>query len=78
MKKQLMLGAAMLVALGVSAQNPAETEIKETIVTEKVPSGSVFSGARDNWFVSAGAGPQVFFGDHDRQRKFGQRISPAP
>lgn len=31
----------------------------------------------NNCFVSVGAGPQVYFGDHDRQRKFGERISPA-
>ena len=30
-----------------------------------------------NWFISVGAGPQVLFSDHDRQMKFGERISPA-
>ena len=30
-----------------------------------------------NWFISVGAGGQVYFGDHDRQAKFGDRLSPA-
>lgn len=32
---------------------------------------------RSNWFISVGGGVQVFMGDHDRQRSFGQRLSPA-
>lgn len=31
----------------------------------------------DNWFISVGAGGQVYFGDHDKQVGFGDRISPA-
>lgn len=30
-----------------------------------------------NWFVSAAAGGQVYFGDHDKQASFGTRLSPA-
>lgn len=30
-----------------------------------------------NWFISAGGGAQVYFGDHDRQCDFGDRIAPA-
>ena len=33
--------------------------------------------AKANWFVSAGFGGQVYFGDHDSQAEFGKRISPA-
>lgn len=29
-----------------------------------------------NWFISAGAGIQVFFGDHDKQMDFVDRITP--
>lgn len=32
---------------------------------------------RNNWFVSASAGPQILFSDHDKQINFGRRISPA-
>lgn len=31
----------------------------------------------DNWFVSAGFGGQVLFGNHDKQVKFFDRIAPA-
>ena len=31
----------------------------------------------NNWFISVGAGGNVYFGDHDKQAKFGKRISPA-
>ena len=30
----------------------------------------------DNWFVGLQAGAQLYFGDHDKQAKFGDRISP--
>lgn len=30
-----------------------------------------------NWYISVGAGGQVYFGDHDKQVDFGKRISPA-
>lgn len=69
-----MTGVALAVALSVSAQDA------ETVTTfEKVESmsSSAATGGRYNWFIQAGAGPQVFFGDHDRQRKFTERISPA-
>lgn len=31
----------------------------------------------DNWFISAGAGAQIYFGDHDKQQSFGKRLAPA-
>ncbi|TDS13805.1 OmpA family protein [Sphingobacterium paludis] len=30
-----------------------------------------------NWFIGAGAGAQLFYGDHNKQMKFGDRIVPA-
>ncbi|SEF76388.1 hypothetical protein [Sphingobacterium lactis] len=29
-----------------------------------------------HWFVGAGAGAQIFFGDHDKQLDFGDRLTP--
>lgn len=29
-----------------------------------------------NWFIGAGVGAQMYFGDHDRQMRFGDRITP--
>ncbi len=35
------------------------------------------SSFKGNWFVSVGGGAQMYFGDHDRQAQFGERLSPA-
>lgn len=43
-------------------------------------SGVCVSGKGDfwsNWFVSAGFGGQVYFGDHNRQVSLGDRLSPS-
>lgn len=31
----------------------------------------------DNWFLNAGAGAQLYFGDHDKQMKFSERLTPS-
>lgn len=35
------------------------------------------SGFRENWFVGAGFGAQFFYGDHNRQMYFWDRVVPA-
>jgi len=30
----------------------------------------------DNWYIGAGGGALIFFGDHNKQQKFGERLSP--
>lgn len=35
------------------------------------------NGFWSNWFISAGAGGQIYFGDHDKQASFGNRVAPA-
>ena len=61
--KQKMFFAALL--LWVASSISAQTESSST------------DNVRNNWFVSAAAGPQVLFSDHDKQLDFGNRISPA-
>ncbi len=61
---------ALALAGSVMAQEVSETVTRAT-VEENGP-----AAAKSNWFISVGTGPQVYFGDHDRQRKFGERISP--
>ena len=56
-----------LAAVSVHAQTESDsTEVRTN--NEEV---------RNNWFVSASAGPQILFSDHDKQINFGRRISPA-
>lgn len=75
MKKYLLTMIAATAAMGMSAQEEAGVAAAEETYTETVT--SIAPDFRSNWFVSLGAGGQVFFGDHDRQAKFGDRISPA-
>ena len=79
MIKKTIFTAAMVLAGGCAF---AQTEQSNSDFTEtveystdkyKVETNRFWS----NWFISAGAGGQVYFGDHDRQRKFGERIAPA-
>lgn len=73
MNKFLSFLSLAILTLPATAQEVTETKLIEEEATDSY----VVSSTRSNWFVSAGAGPQVFFGDHDRQRRFGERISPA-
>lgn len=77
-KKTILAAMAFMVAFPVLAQETGNNgDITETVEYSndkyKVETNRFWS----NWFISAGAGGQVLFGDHDRQRKFGERIAPA-
>lgn len=76
MKKYLLTAVAVMTATGVWAQDSETVVLSDGEVTEVLVE-QIHPSARSNWFLSIGAGPQVFFGDHDRQAKFGDRISPA-
>lgn len=73
MKKYVLAVFAAVAAFSLSAQTVTE-EVTEVITESVVETGA---GAGRCWFVSAGAGAQIFFGDHDRQLKVGDRLSPA-
>lgn len=78
MNKKILLTALAFVAVG-SIQAQSEFKADTTVNVEyskdkyKVETNRFWS----NWVISAGGGVQVFFGDHDKQLPFGQRISPA-
>lgn len=63
MKKLLIVSALCALVMFPSAAQEENSQKNES--------------AKSNWFVSAGFGGQVYFGDHDRQVDFGKRISPA-
>ena len=81
MNKKCFLAAAVLAVAGPVCAQDANTVNSEgyTETVEysndkyKVETNRFWS----NWFISVGAGPQVLFSDHDKQMKFGERISPA-
>lgn len=68
--KRIILAVFALLALGANAMNPVERqEVKAT----QADSASF----EPRWFVSIASGPQIGFGDHNKQVPFGERISPA-
>lgn len=74
--KKLILSIAL--AAGVSpllAQTSADTEelVEYSDNKYKVETNTFWH----NWFISVGAGGQVYFGDHDKRAGFGDRIAPA-
>lgn len=78
-----MIKRTFIAVLSFMAVSTAFSQAQDDIVIEetveyddnncKVGTNSFWS----NWFVTVGAGGQVYFGDHDRQVSLGDRISPA-
>ena len=81
--KRLFISVLCATALtGVAAQTPADTTQVVYDTTEEVMYDNDKYKVEtnhfwDNWFVSAGFGGQVLFGNHDKQVKFFDRIAPA-
>lgn len=75
--KRIILSMACAMAVGtVLAQDSISTtkeKVEDSTDKYKVETNR-FGG---NWFISAGAGAQVYFGDHDRQAKLRNRLAPA-
>ncbi len=64
MKKTFLLAALAMLSLGASAQKGE----KGPFITGK---------AFDNWFISAGGGANIYFGEFDSEAKLGKRLAPA-
>lgn len=74
MKKNLLFAAVC--ALAVSPVFAQTSDREETVYSTdkyKVETNRFWN----NWFITVGAGAQVYFGDHDKQCDFGDRIAPA-
>lgn len=76
--KRIFLAALAVAVSGMAFAQPAlKADTTQTVEystdKHKVETNRFWS----NWVVSVGGGVQVFFGDHDKQLPFGQRISPA-
>ena len=65
-----------LAVLPVLAQEPAG-EVEETVEYSTSKREVELKGPKANWFISAGFGGQVYFGDHDNRVPFFQRVAPA-
>lgn len=76
-KKTIFTALLFMAATPILAHNDGMECFSETVEYNNNESNIETKNFWNNCFVSVGAGPQVYFGDHDRQRKFGERISPA-
>ena len=80
MKKVIVLSALLLVTgMSVYAQEDFSKSIKTTTtIVENADKYKVETNRFwSNWFVTASGGALIFFGDHNMQMKFGDRLSPA-
>ena len=75
MTKKIFLTALCALALCPAFAQTSDTEEKVEYSTDKYKVET--NRFWDNWFISVGAGGQVYFGDHDKQIDFGDRIAPA-
>ena len=77
-----MIRKTFIAALAIAAASPAFAQGGTADATETVEySADKFKVETNrfwsNWFISVGGGGQVFFGDHDKQADFGDRIGGA-
>ena len=80
MRKVIVLSALLLITgMSVYAQEDYSKSIKTTTtIVENADKYKVETNRFwSNWFVTAGGGGLIFFGDHNMQMKFGDRLSPA-
>lgn len=75
MIKRTIAAAFVILAAGsVFAQTDQKAGSTEYVEYSSDKYNVETNGFWSNWFVSVGAGGQVYFGDHDRQASFGDRI----
>ncbi len=80
MIKKTFIAAICLAAASTAFSQEAVTDdvvVEETIEYSTDKHKVETNGFWSNWFVSAGAGVQMYFGDHDNNLKFGKRLSPS-
>lgn len=74
MKKLLALVAFALMAGATFAQT---ADVEEEVIYEKNKHKVVTNTFWDNWWVQIGGGAQVYYGDHNKQMDFVDRLSLA-
>lgn len=77
MKKNMFLVALFMGAATTAFAQTTETVTETKTVKENVIEESDGQSFWSNTFISVGVGGQMLFGDHEKQVKFGDRITPA-
>lgn len=72
MKKIIL---TLMVALSASALYAQTTT--EKVIVDDSKHRYITNSFWDNWFIQFGAGAQMYFGDHNKQLDFGDRLTPA-
>lgn len=68
----LLMAAAATPMLAQDDTGGQSERVEYTVEKYRVTTNKFWN----NWFVSVGGGAQIYFGDHDKQASFGDRIAP--
>lgn len=78
MKKHLITAAIVVLAVTPALAQPS---VKTDTTVNVIYSADKFKVETNrfkyDWFINVGGGAQIYFGDHDKQAKFGDRLAPA-
>ena len=75
MRKILLISLVAMFPLMTMAQNKQEND--ESVNSKAPWKGFVTNRFWDNWFISVGAGGQMYFGEYDSEPAFGKRLTPS-
>lgn len=78
-KKLSLLGLSGLLSLGAIAQTNSEVTVRtdSTVVVSTDRYQVLTNSFWDNWYIGVAGGGAMYFGDHNKQMKFGERIAPV-
>ncbi|MFD2966858.1 OmpA family protein [Sphingobacterium bambusae] len=75
--KILLLGLGLTFVFSAALAQSTNTVADSTVEVSSDKHRVVTNKFADNWFIGAGVGTQFFYGDHNRQMNFGDRLVPA-
>ncbi len=75
--KILLLGLGLTFVFSGALAQSVNTVADSTVEVSSDKHRVVTNKFADNWFIGAGVGTQFFYGDHNRQMNFGDRLVPA-
>lgn len=75
--KILLLGLGLTFVFSGALAQSTNTVADSTVEVSSDKHRVVTNKFADNWFIGAGVGTQFFYGDHNRQMNFGDRLVPA-
>jgi len=74
---KIALSICIALCLSTTAFGQVQEVKRDTVITYGDNKHQVITNSFwDNWFIGAGAGGQIFFGDHNKQVKFADKLTP--